>query len=144
MNCSPNFELRTSRKCPVAWSWRSVYVSSILFSSRLHGVPAAASCVRCTRYAVDVSKSHSQWSHLKERNCWVDTPLLLFCLFIDRGWLSVGSATCRLNCVALRTFTLWKRFSQVKQERTQNMKTYSRRSRERVRSPTSHTAWALE
>jgi hypothetical protein len=125
MNCTPNFELRTSRKCPVAWSWRSVYISSILFSSRLHGVPLTALCVRWLRYARDVSNSDLQWSHLKERNCWVDT-LWLFCLFIDKR-LSDSSA-CRLNSVELCTFTLWKSFSQVKQERTQNIKTYSRRS----------------
>ena len=128
MNCTPNFELRTSRKRPVAWSWRSVYISSILFSSRLHGVPFAAWYVRWLRYARDVSNSDLQWSHLKERNCWVDT-LWLFCLFIDRR-LSDSSA-CRLNCVALCTLTLWNWFSQVKKERTQNIKTYSRWSRER-------------
>jgi hypothetical protein len=85
------------------------------------------------------TNSDLQWSHLKERNCKVGN-LWLFCLFIDRR--VSDSPACRLNRVALCTFTLWKWFSQeVKQERKQNMKTHSRRSREL--DPFPDTAYSL-
>ena len=131
MNFSPNSPDWDLPQSPVAWSWRSVQISSNLFFSRLHGVSWDVWCVLWLRYARDDSNSNLQCWHLK-RYCWVDT-LWLFCLFIERR-LSYSSA-CRLNCVALCTFTLLKRFPQVKQERTQNMKTYSRRSRERDSFP---------
>ena len=138
MNYAPNFELRTWNCCkiPVALWWRSVCTNSLLFFSRLHGVPLAAIDVRWLRYPLDDSNSSVQWRHLKQRICGVVT-LWLFCLFID-GILSDSSA-CRLNCVALVTFLFWnldgKIFSKVKQERTQNRKTYSRRARERDSFP---------
>ena len=89
----------------------------------------------------DVSNSDLQWSHLKERNCWVDT-LLLFCLFIDRG-LSGGSA-CRspgLNCVRLHSVRDSRKLSRREHKIWKHILT-DRASE--VRSPTSHTAWALE
>ena len=129
MNHIPNFELPSGIRCkfPVARSRRSVCISSHLWSSRLHGVPREDLCERWTLYARDDSNSALQWPHLKQRNCGLD-PLWLICLFIDR--ILSDSSACLLNCVALGTFTLWKRFSKVKQERTQNSKTYSRRARE--------------
>ena len=149
MNYAPNFELRTGScfKFPIAWWWRSVYISSNLFCwrlhevwrsvyirsnlfcSRLHGVPSDVLLVLWWRNARDVSNSDLQWSHLKGRNCWVDT-LWLFCLFID-GILSDSSA-CSLHCMAPG---LSKIFSQVKLKRTQNIQKYSQRARERDSFP---------
>ena len=135
MNHAPIFELQSGTCCtfPVARSRRPVCISSHMLSSRLHGVPREDLCERWILYARDDSNSALQWPHLKQRDCGVDT-LWLICLFIDR--MLSDSSACSLNCVALGTFTLWKRFSKVKQERTQKRKTsYSHRARERDSFP---------
>ena len=145
MNYAPNFELRTGScfKFPIAWWWRSVYISSNLFCwrlhevwrsvhirsnlfcSRLHGVPSDVLLVLWWRNARDVSNSDLQWSHLKGRNCWVDT-LWLFCLFID-GILSDSSAYS-LHC--MQDFQRYSRkLSRREQERASE-----------IPSPTSHIA----
>jgi hypothetical protein len=135
MNHTPIFELQSRTSCtfPVARSRRPVCISSHMLSSRLHGVRREDLCERWILYARDDSNSALQWPHLKQRDCGMDT-LWLICLFIDR--MLSDSSACHLNCVALGTFTLWKRFSKVKQERTQKRKTsYSHRARERDSFP---------
>ena len=143
MSHAPNFELRAWNcfKFPVALWWRSVYTSSNLFSSRLHGVWRSVyirSNLFCSRlHGVPLCCDGEMLGTSRIRICsdriWKEGTA---------GWTRCGSfafssmlsdsSACSLHCMAPG---LSKIFSQVKQKRTQNIQKYSQRARERDSFP---------